>query len=177
MAPTSDPTARLIAFGRQLIDVHQWLRRELVAVRTDVEAAVLGSGPRPKDLRAHCLTFCNALGEHHSAEDDEVFPALSQQFLALRPVLELLFQDHHMVADILRRLATAVDRLDADRVGDPVIAREVRGEIDGLTAILESHFDYEERKLVDVLNGLNPEAGSAMSHALTRATTVPASNH
>lgn len=80
-----------------------------------------------------------------------------------------------MVADILRRLTTAVDRLDADRASDPVIAREVRGEVDGLTAILESHFDYEERKLVDVLNGLSPEVGSAMSNALTRATTVPGS--
>lgn len=134
-----------------------------------------GSGARPRDLRAHCLTFCKALGEHHSAEDDEVFPALSEQFPALLPVLELLVQDHRMVADILQRLATAVDRLDADRASDPLIAREVRGEIDGLTAILESHFDYEERKLVEVLNGLSPEAGSAMSTALTRATTIPGS--
>jgi hypothetical protein len=34
-------------------------------------------------------------------------------------------------------------------------AQEVRKELDGLAALLESHFVYEEKKIVTALNGLS----------------------
>ncbi|MGK8504569.1 hypothetical protein [Nocardia asiatica] len=38
-----------------------------------------------RDLRAHCLAFCGALGEHHSSEDG-VLPTLVRLHLA--PVID-----------------------------------------------------------------------------------------
>ncbi|WP_176737986.1 hypothetical protein [Micromonospora inyonensis] len=36
----------------------------------------------------------------------------------------------------------------------------VRAELDGLAAVLESHFTYEEKKLVAALNALDPTSAS-----------------
>ena len=136
---TPDPDGRLTAFGNQLIQVHLWLREELALLRES-----LGTG-RPRDLRAHCLTFCSALQRHHTGEDEGAFPALAESFPELRPVLEELTRDHETVSGILRRL----EELSS---GDPA---DVRAELDGLSALLESHFVYEEKRIVAALNSLD----------------------
>ncbi|WP_405861495.1 hypothetical protein OG361_39420 [Streptomyces sp. NBC_00090] len=62
--------------------------------------------------------------------------------------------------EILLRLQGLLDELpstgDAGPGSDPDPAevRRVRGELDGLIALVESHFTYEEKKLVTALNEL-----------------------
>ncbi|MFB9678923.1 hemerythrin domain-containing protein [Streptosporangium vulgare] len=143
------PDGRLVAFGNQLIEVHLWLREELAALREGVDA-YLDGGVRPRELRAHCLTFCSALDRHHNGEDDGAFPALAARFPELRPVLEELRRDHRLVEDSLRRLEALLG--DLDREIDPVTARR---EIDSLAALMETHFVYEEKRIVSALNELN----------------------
>ncbi|WP_326639786.1 hemerythrin domain-containing protein [Streptosporangium sp. NBC_01755] len=151
---TIEPDGRLTAFGNQLIEVHLWLREELSRLREDVDSAVEGRGGRPRELRAHCLAFCSALSLHHTGEDGGVFPALAERFPELRPVLEELEHDHHVVTEILLRLQELLGGLGAEAIPDPDGARQVRAELDGLTALLESHFRYEEKKIVAALNAL-----------------------
>ncbi|MCG5214736.1 hemerythrin domain-containing protein [Streptosporangium soli] len=151
METSTEPDDRLTAFGNQLIEVHIWLREELERVRADVDSYAEGRGERPRELRAHCLAFCSALTRHHTGEDDGAFPVLAEQFPELRPVLEELTHDHHVVTGILRRVTELVEGLEAD----PAEARRVAGELDGLTALLESHFVYEEKKLVTALNSMS----------------------
>ncbi len=143
------PHGRLRAFGNQLIEVHLWLREELAALRENVDAC-LASGERLRDLRVHCLTFCSALDRHHSGEDDGAFRELAGRFPELGPVLEELRRDHRLVEDSLRRLETLVGALD--RETDPV---EVRRELDSLAALMETHFVYEEKRIVSALNALD----------------------
>lgn len=150
MHPPTDPTGRLTAFGNQLIGVHLWLRDELARLQDDVDAYLDGHGQPPRSLQAHCLAFCGAISRHHTGEDTEAFGVLAEQFPDLRPVLEQLGHDHQVVAEILGRLEELLGGLDT--TADPAAARGVRGELDGLAAILESHFGYEERRLVTVLN-------------------------
>lgn len=62
---STDPNDRLTAFGRELIEVHDWLRGELDRLSDDADmfledAGLEGAGPPPLELRAHCLTFCTA---------------------------------------------------------------------------------------------------------------------
>lgn len=143
------PDGRLMAFGNQLIEVHLWLREELDALRENVEA-YLDGGARPRELRAHCLTFCSALNRHHTGEDDGAFPELAARFPELRPVLDELRRDHRLVEDSLRRLEALVGGLDQET--DPAV---VRSELDSLAALMETHFVYEEKRIVSALNALN----------------------
>ena len=143
------PDGRLAAFGNQLIEVHLWLREELAALREDTDAYLAG-GARPRDLRAHCLTFCSALNRHHTGEDDGAFPRLAEQFPGLRPVLAELRRDHRLVEDSLLRLQALLDGLDQEM--DPVV---VRSELDSLAALMETHFVYEEKRIASALNALN----------------------
>jgi iron-sulfur cluster repair protein YtfE (RIC family) len=156
-APTG-PNGRLTAFGNQLIEIHLWLREELARLREDVDSYLAGSSERPRALQAHCLTFCSALSRHHTGEDDAAFPVLAAQFPELRPAIRELQHDHHLVAGILRNLEELLGGLVAGP--GPAEAQRVRSELDGLAALLESHFVYEEKKLVAALNSLNAQAGT-----------------
>ncbi|MEV3979268.1 hemerythrin domain-containing protein [Nonomuraea sp. NPDC049758] len=137
-----EPARRLAAFGNQLIDVHLRLREELAGLR---ETA--GRGGSLRDLRTHCLTFCSAITTHHTGEDATAFPVLAAEFPELRPVLEELRRDHEQVAAVLRDLETLL-------TADAPATRDVRTELDGLSALLESHFVYEEKRIVAALNAL-----------------------
>jgi iron-sulfur cluster repair protein YtfE (RIC family) len=166
MKTPTDSGGRLAAFGNQLIDFHIRLREELARLREDVDSHIDGRGGRPRELRAHCLTFCSALSRHHTGEDDGVFPVLAEGFPELRPVLQELERDHHMVSGILRRLEELAGGLETEAA--PAEARRVRAELDGLAALLESHLVYEEKRLVAVLNSLSPtsvKAGAALRAA------------
>ncbi|CAM3848771.1 hemerythrin domain-containing protein [Kibdelosporangium persicum] len=139
-----DSKSRIAAFGTQLIEVHDWLREQLARLRADLESG----NAQPRKLQAHCLTFCQAITKHHTGEDSGAFPVLARQFPELRPVLDELTRDHEVITVMLRRL----DSVDfADK------ATALR-ELNGVEAIVESHFTYEERKIIDALNTLdNPE--------------------
>lgn len=156
MATNTEPDGRLTALGNQLIEIHLWLREELAGLRTDLDAYLAGGGDRPEPLRGHCLAFCSALSRHHTGEDGGAFRVLAERFPRLRPVIEELERDHEQVADILRRLADLIGALGA--ATDPI---RVRTELDSLAALLESHFGYEEKKLVAALNALDADAGTA----------------
>ncbi|WP_240168016.1 hemerythrin domain-containing protein [Streptomyces noursei] len=143
------PHGRLKAFGNQLVEVHLWLREELAALREDVDSYLAG-GTRLRELRTHCLTFCSALNRHHTGEDQVAFPEMAELYPELRPVLDELRRDHQLVEDSLRRLDALVGELDQAK--DPV---EVRREMDSLAALMETHFVYEEKRIVAALNALN----------------------
>nr|WP_236647031.1 hemerythrin domain-containing protein [Micromonospora acroterricola] len=153
MHPTGSPADRLAAVGNQMIEIHLWLGAELARLRAGLDAD--GSVRPSRDLRAHCVTFCTALGRHHTGEDDGAFRLLADQVPELRPVLANLITDHEVVAVILGR----IEGLLADPTPLPVA--QLRAELDGLAALLESHFRYEEKKLVTALNALTGRPGTA----------------
>jgi hypothetical protein len=129
----------------------------LAATREDVDAYFAGS-TRSRELRAHCLTFCSALNRHHTGEDGGAFPKLAEQFPELRPVLDELRRDHRLVEDSLQRLEALLASLDQEK--DSV---EVRSELDSLAALMETHFVYEEKRIVSAPNA--PNALNALNAA------------
>ncbi|MFG2059545.1 hemerythrin domain-containing protein [Micromonospora sp. NPDC048930] len=144
MHPSDSPSARLTALGTQLIEIHDWLRDELARLRAGLDSP--GGAGLTRELRAHCVGFCAALDRHHTGEDGGAFRVLADQVPELRPVLAELSADHKTVAAILTRVETLLAE-----GGD---GRSVRAELDGLAGLLESHFTYEERKLVAALSRL-----------------------
>ncbi|MFD2763326.1 hemerythrin domain-containing protein [Micromonospora eburnea] len=154
MHPSHSPAGRLTALGTQLIEIHDWLREELARLRASLDSPGSAGTGLTRELRAHCVGFCAALERHHSGEDDGVFRLLAEQVPELRPVLAELREDHRVVADLL-------NRIDALLTG-AADGATVRTELDGLAALIESHFSYEERKLVAALDAVNGTAAEEL---------------
>ena len=146
---TERETTRLIAWSTELRAVHRRIRD---ALRVTREAArEPGSAEQAgRDLLIYCHGFCAALDGHHRGEDHALFPAIRAAHPELEPVLRQLTQDHSMIAHLLAGLQAAVDR------AAPVA--ELERHIEGVAAIMESHFRYEERQLLGVLETLSLDA-------------------
>lgn len=138
--------SRFAAFGTQLVEIHDWLREQLAQLRADVEAGLTSPDAlKVRKLQSHCLTFCAAITKHHTGEDAVAFPVLAEQFPQLRPVLDELSRDHEIITVMLNRLA------DIDFTDQQNALRE----INGVQAIVESHFSFEERKILEALDSLD----------------------
>ncbi len=125
--------ARLIAWSTELRTVHEQLRDSLRAGRAAL------------DLQVFCHGFCNALSRHHEGESGRLFPAIAATHPRLRDTLAKLEQDHAMIAALLIDLQTS----------SPA---DANAHLDGIAAIMESHFRYEERQLLVVLDDLALDA-------------------
>lgn len=142
---------RVRGMGDFLVEVHEWLREELKSLRAGVEDIVAGRADAlvmEKSLKAHCISFCEALTKHHTGEDMGAFPMLAQRFPALAPALTKLGEDHVVVAATQERIRDLVEGYVRGE-SDPA---RLRDEFDALASKLEAHFAYEERSVVAALN-------------------------
>ncbi len=143
---------RVAALGDELLRIHDSLRAELRRLQDGVREP-----GRP--LAVDCLAFCAALTRHHTGEDAGAFPALAARFPELRPLLEKMAEDHELISGIVARIE------EVAASGAPAPA----GELDGLAAIMESHFSFEERRIRDALDELDGSAGELLGAQENRA--------
>ncbi|PPK60545.1 hemerythrin domain-containing protein [Actinokineospora auranticolor] len=153
MDARSGASDRLTAFGTQLLEAHIWLREMLEDLSDAVDDYIDGKGLPPRDLRAHCLTFCTALDRHHKGEDAVAFPAIAHDYPELRGVLATLRTDHNQLDWLMQGLRKVLDALPDEP--DPATSAKARQEITALSAVMLTHFIYEEKKIVAALNALD----------------------
>jgi hypothetical protein len=134
---------RLRAWGDELRAVHKRLRDALEAARQSVVEGA-DAGVVSRDLQLFCLGFCTALSGHHTSEDRALFPILLERRPDLAPVIDRLKQDHNMIEYLIGDLERSLER------GEDARARLQR--LDGIGAIMENHFRYEESRILDVLD-------------------------
>jgi hypothetical protein len=137
---TSSDGDRAAAFSLQLRRAHQELQERLSRIRGQLGQPAV----EPAGLQVRCLAFCSALTAHHRGEDEGMFSELLAARPDLAPAIRKLIDDHEAMAGLVRQvqdLAARAVTVPAD--GLP----RLRRELDGLTAITESHFRYEERAL------------------------------
>ncbi|MCG7523152.1 hemerythrin domain-containing protein [Streptomyces sp. OfavH-34-F] len=141
------PTDRVTAWGEELQRVHGKLRKALALARAGLD----GGDPADAatDLLLFCHGFCAALSGHHRAEDGSLFPELVRARPDLAPVVAKLTQDHNMIEHLIGGLRKAV----ADS-SDPEVAHR---HLDGIEAVMETHFKYEEKQLGAVLDGMDAD--------------------
>ena len=141
----------VVALSLQLAQAHQELRRRIELLKAGFDQ------PQPaRTLRTHCLTFCAALTSHHQGEDGGLFADLLRQRPDLSGTIAKLVEDHEMIASILTRVAEIGDQISRSAGSAP---DSIRRELDGLTAIMESHFAYEERAIGAALDGGVSDSG------------------
>jgi len=145
---TDRETTRLIAWSNELRRAHARLRDALHVARTAVDGE--GDLATGRDLVLYCRGFCTALDAHHRGEDRALFPAIEAAHPELAPVLRKLEQDHSMIDFLLTALAAAVD--------GGASPADLHRHLDGVGAIMDSHFAYEERQLLTVLDALALDA-------------------
>lgn len=142
-------TARLIAWGDELREVHQRLRQALQVARSSLESSP-DDAPVGRDILLFCHGFCTALTGHHQGEDRRLFPAIEERHPELSDVLRKLAEDHVLISQLLEDLEAAVHSTDPP---ERLVSR-----LDGIGAIMESHFQYEERQLLTILDSLELDA-------------------
>jgi hypothetical protein len=161
-----DPDTAYTDRGRQvsqhLVDVHDALRAELAKVRDIVDQVVegardLGSARteinrmslRQNDwtLGGYCQAYCRVVTQHHTLEDEGIFPHLRRSDPSLAPVVDRLVEEHHLIHAVLE----GVDRALVELVGKPGDHTRLREAVDLMTDTLLSHFSYEERTLLGPL--------------------------
>lgn len=134
---------RLIAWDEELRRAHTRLRAALDATRAALEDG--SDGPdAAAELTLFCIGFCSALDGHHRSEDRSLFPALRAEHPELGGMIDKLMQDHSMLSHLLSGLREAAggDRATIER------------HLDGIGAIMESHFRFEEREILEPLRRL-----------------------
>jgi Hemerythrin HHE cation binding domain len=143
---------RAVALSLQLAQAHQELRRQIDQLKAD-----LGQHRPDNDrLVTHCLAFCAALTVHHQGEDTGMFAELLRERPDLAGTVAKLVQDHETIASILSRVAElATHGARSDGPGLEAVGRE----LDGLAAIMASHFNYEERAISVALDDGIPDTG------------------
>lgn len=137
---------RAVAWAAEMRAVHQRLRDALAVAREAVEE---GGEVPARDLLLYCWGFCTALSGHHAGEDSLLFPAVLAGHPELEPVLAKLRQDHSMIEHLLGAFRGAVDAR-----AEP---GALLGHVEGIDAVMESHFGYEERQLLGVLETMSLE--------------------
>lgn len=137
--------ARLTAWDQELRSAHSRLRAALAATREALDHGE-DAPDAASDLVLYCIGFCAALDGHHGAEDRALFPALRAERPELGGIIDKLTQDHSMLAHLLSALRTAAER------GDD--AASIGQHLDGIAAIMESHFRFEEREILGPLRAL-----------------------
>lgn len=140
---------RLIAWGREMRAAHDRLRDALEVARGSV-AEGAPQQPLGADLVVFCRGFCAALSGHHAGEDTSLFPLLETEHPDLADVLAKLRQDHSMIEYLVTALDAAAQRT--------ATRGELERHLEGIGAIMESHFVYEERQLLTVLEALDLDA-------------------
>lgn len=136
---------RLVAWSHELRAVHDRLREALQVTRVALAGGDAAESAT-KNLLLFCHGFCAALTGHHEGEDRRLFPAIAAAYPDLRDTLRYLEQDHSLIAHLVTGLESAVQQA--------ATPAELDRHLEGIAAIMESHFRYEERQLITVLEEL-----------------------
>ena len=136
------------AWGEELRRVHLRLREAIELAIEEIggteQAEAPPSDTPQRDLLLYCWGFCVALTGHHSSEDAALFPRILEDHPELAPVVANLERDHTMIAHLIGEFERGL------RAGAP--RDEQLRHLAGIEAVMETHFRYEERQLVAVLN-------------------------
>ena len=98
---------------------------------------------------------CQVLNFHHNAEENSIFPQLEQQQIeSLNLVVARLKEEHLVVHELLDRLQGASRRLVSEQSETNFSYAEA--VFKQLTAVVKSHFGYEETELRDALGKFVP---------------------
>jgi iron-sulfur cluster repair protein YtfE (RIC family) len=145
-----------------MIAAHEALRRDLESLVRAAGSADLADPARRRSVSNGWEIFKRQLHIHHTAEDEQVWPALRERLARSEnalSVLDAMEEEHHKVDPLL----AAVDRAFASAVGDPGTDPADGGgrlteAIEPLVSSLTGHLAHEERDALPLIGMALTEA-------------------
>lgn len=150
------------AVAKHLVDVHDGLRSELAQVQDIITQVKKGSldvhSARSSidemtmrqnnwTMGAYCASYCRVVTQHHSLEDQGVFPHLRSVDARVGPVIDRLVEEHVVIHEVLE----GVDEALVAHVARPTDFTGLDEAMELLRTTLLSHLSYEEQELLEPL--------------------------
>lgn len=131
--------------------IHGAVRRDLARLDAALGEFRDGDAGRARDLGRAYAYLRAELTRHHEHEDDLVWPMLAR-FDVDPALLTTMESEHHAMADALREVAEALDRL----VLSPTVttARDAQRVVGGAREVVDQHLAHEERAIEPVIHDL-----------------------
>jgi hemerythrin-like domain-containing protein len=122
--------------------IHAAVRRDLARLDAALGDFPDGDEERARDLERAYAYLRSELTRHHEHEDALIWPMLAQ-FDVDAALLATMESEHHAMADALREVADALDRL----VETPTVpvARDARNVVAAAREVIAQHLAHEER--------------------------------
>ena len=129
--------------------VHSALRRDLVRLRIVLGTPEAAEPRRRKALAEHVLWLMQFLHDHHSGEDDGLYPLVVRRNPETTALVEQMDEDHGAITPAMDSLTAAAQRhLDDAQSPDELLA----GAIDSLNEVLNPHLEREEKVMMPVVS-------------------------
>jgi hemerythrin-like domain-containing protein len=169
-------TERPLIDVRDMIVVHNALLREFRLLASAVTRVPPDASRRAAAVLRHLALLTDLLHHHHHGEDALLWPLLQQRLPT--PALDAINDaqaQHGRISESLDQVASArqawADHRDIDR------RETLAGELRSLHALLDSHLDLEERRLLPLAAGVLTQAewhaiGEAAVAAMPKSTLL-----
>ena len=124
--------------------IHAALRRDLERIALLVERPDDLADERLRAIGEHAGWLMGLLHDHHTTEDERLFPQMRANNADIGPLLDAMLAEHAAIAAAVTTLEEAGRRAEAGEEG----AAEGLGEaVLGLRRVLDPHLEHEERSL------------------------------
>jgi hemerythrin-like domain-containing protein len=128
--------------------MHSAFRRDLVRVRRVLGTPAAAEPRRRTAIAEHLLWLMHVLHDHHSGEDDGLYPLVVRRNPASAELVNQMDEDHGTITPAIDRLVEAAQRhLDYPSSPDALLAQAV----DDLTVVLLPHLEREELEMMPVV--------------------------
>ncbi|HLS45994.1 MAG TPA: nitroreductase/quinone reductase family protein [Ornithinicoccus sp.] len=131
----------------QMAVIHRVFRRGFPMCAGLVRRTSPGATERSEPVAAHLYFLLNGIHHHHTGEDENIWPLLSQRAAPQRELVKRMEAQHALVAERSQRVRSLLDgwRQSATDAEPLAVA------IDEFTAALIEHLDEEEANVVPLI--------------------------
>jgi hemerythrin-like domain-containing protein len=129
--------------------VHSALRRDLVRIGMVLGTSQAVEPARRSALAHHLLWMMRFLHEHHSGEDDGLYPLVKRRNPASAELVERMGTDHLTISPAIHALTAAANRHLADPTS-PDSALQLA--VDRLATVLLPHLHREEQEMMPMVS-------------------------
>jgi hemerythrin-like domain-containing protein len=129
--------------------VHSALRRDLVRVGLVLGTRAAAEPARRTAIAEHVLWLMEFLHDHHSGEDNGLYPLVVRRNPGSAELVEQMDAEHSSITPAMEAMEAAAK----EHLADPAAPdKELKASLDTLRAALFPHLEREEREMMPVVS-------------------------